>query len=81
MRTVDDLLEKARRLPPKARRELRDKLDESLSSRGVDSEPEEEGPYAALLDLAGTAHAKDNDVARNKNMHLAHIYASRRIHK
>jgi hypothetical protein len=76
MRTVDDFLEEAKRLPPLARRELRDRLAESLEEEErPDAEGPEEGPYASLLRSAGSAHALAPDVARNKNKHLAEIYA------
>ncbi len=79
MRTVDDLLEQAKLLPPQARKELRDKLDESL---GAEEQPAagnaEEGPYASLLRMAGSAHSLFPDVARHKNSHLADVYAAKR---
>ncbi len=78
MRMVDDLLEQARRLPLQARRELRDRLDESLEEERPDEEKADEGPYASLLRSAGTAHSLAPDVARNKNKHLAEIYAGKR---
>ena len=78
MRTVDDLLEQAKLLPPQSRKELRDKLDESL---GAEERPAagtaDEGPYASLLQLAGTAHSKYPDVSVHKNKHLAEIYAGK----
>ncbi len=37
-----------------------------------------EGPYAALLRSAGSAHSLAPDVARHKNEHLAEIYAPKR---
>jgi len=70
MRAVDDLFEQAKRLAPQARRELRDKLDKSLEE--VDHSAEgrtDEGPYASLLKIAGTAHSKYPDVSANKNKH------------
>jgi hypothetical protein len=79
MRTVDDLLEQAKRLPPQARKELRDRLDESLvAEEHAVAEPVEEGPYASLLKKAGSAHSLFPDVARNKNSHLADVYAAKR---
>jgi hypothetical protein len=79
MRTVDDLLEQAKRLPPQARKELRDRLDESL---GAEEPPAAEtvaaGPYASLLKMAGSAHSLFPDVARHKNSHLADVYAAKR---
>ena len=79
MRTVDDLLEQAKRLPPQARKELRDKLDESLGSEVRPAAGEgEEGRYASLLKMAGSAHSLFPDVARHKNRHLADVYAAKR---
>ncbi len=79
MRTVDDLLEQAKHLPPQARRELRDKLDESLEEeKHPPEEKANEGPYASLLKSAGSAHSLFPDVAQNKNKHLAEIYAPKR---
>ena len=79
MMTVDTLLEQAKRLPPQARRELRDRLDESLGAEEHPvAEVADEGPYASLLKSAGTAHSLCPDVARHKNRHLAEIYAAKR---
>ena len=76
MRTVDELLEQAKRLSPQARKELRDRLDESLGEEPA--EGMDEGPYASLLKSAGAAHSLFPDVARNKNKHLADIHAGKR---
>jgi hypothetical protein len=78
MQTVDDLLEQAKRLPPQARKELRDKLDASLESEQRRAAgAADEGPYASLLAIAGTAHSKYPDVSVNKNEHLAEIHAGK----
>lgn len=78
MRTVDDLLEQAKRLPPQARKELRDKLDESLQDgERPAAGAADEGPYASLLAIAGTAHSKYPDVSVHKNKHLAEIHAGK----
>jgi hypothetical protein len=76
MRSVDELLEQARRLPAEARRELRDRLDEFL-----EEDPAvrvDEGPYSSLLKSAGSAQSLFSDVSRQKNKHLADIYAGKR---
>ena len=79
MLTIDDLFEQAKHLPPRARKELRDRLDESLGAEERPAAGEaDDGPYASLLEVAGTAHSLFPDVARNKNSHLAAVYASRR---
>jgi hypothetical protein len=82
MRTVEELLEQAKRLPPQARRELKDRLEESLEEEERPAaEKADEGPYASLLRMAGTAHSKSPDVSVNKNKHLAEIYAGERDEK
>ena len=76
MRTVDELLEQAKHLSPRARKELRDRLDESLGEEPAESA--DEGPYASLLKSAGAVRSLSPDVARNKHEHLADIYAGKR---
>jgi hypothetical protein len=78
MRAIDELLERAKRLPLDAQRELRDRLEESLEEAAPPAEAGNEGPYAALLQIAGTAHSKYPDVSANKNRHLSEIYAGKR---
>jgi hypothetical protein len=79
MSAVDQLLEQAKRLSPTALRELRDRLTEALAAdEQTPSARKTEGPYAALLRSAGTAHGIAPDVARNKNKHLAEIYEGKR---
>jgi hypothetical protein len=78
MRTVEELLDEAKKLPVKARKELRDRLAESLEVEKPCPEPSEEGPYASLLRSAGSAHSTARNVSRNKNKHLAEIYAPKR---
>jgi hypothetical protein len=82
MWTVEEILEEAKRLPPQARRELRDRLAEFLESEEQSAaEAPMEGPYASLLKSAGTAHALAPDEARNKNEHLSEIYAPKRTER
>jgi hypothetical protein len=80
MRAVDELLEQARRLPPQARRELRDRLDASLEAEEHKdaAESPKDGSYASLLRSAGSAHSFAPDIARKKNEHIAQIYAPKR---
>lgn len=78
MRPVDDLLRQAKSLPPQARRELRDRLTQTLEDEKLPAEQTIEGPYASLLKSAGSAHAISTQVARNKNKHLAEVYAPKR---
>ena len=62
-----------------SQKESRDRLAESLEGEEHSAAEEAlEGPYASLLRSAGSAYALDSDVARNKNKHLAEIYAPRR---
>jgi hypothetical protein len=76
---LDELFEQARRLPHEARRELRDRLDQSLEEERVTGDSPPKGPYASLLKAAGTAHSLASDVARNKKKHLAEVYMPKRI--
>jgi len=76
---LDELFEQARRLPPEARRELRDRLNQSLEDEGVIRDSPPKGPYASLLRAAGTAHSLSPDVARNKKKHLAEAYMPTRV--
>ena len=80
MLTVDEIINQAKRLPPQARRHLRDSLDESLEEENAVPEgPQtDEGPYASFLKSAGSAHALAPDVARNKNKHLAEVSVDKR---
>jgi len=48
------------------------------AGRKVRTQGPPDGPYAALLALAGTMHARYSDVARHKQRHLAEIHAGRR---
>jgi hypothetical protein len=68
MRSVDEILERAKRLPIKERRELVERLEDLDQT---ESEQPGEGPYDALLALAGTAHSDIPDLAENKCKHVA----------
>ncbi len=79
MRSIDEILELARQLPPEDRRRLLDKLEDSLAEEEpVPSETSAEGPYTALLEMAGTAHSDFTDVSTDKYKHLAEAYADQR---
>lgn len=78
MRTVDELLEKARKLPLKAQRELRDRLIKSLEQRDSGWRSADAGPYGSLLGSAGSTHSRAPDVSRNNRTHLAESYAPKR---
>lgn len=77
MTKVEQLLEKAKRLSLEERRELTRRLLRSLKERRSQGKASS-GPYAALLELAGTAQSNFRDVSRNKKKHLGAIYARRR---
>ena len=77
MTKVEQLLEEAKRLSVEERQELASKLSRSLK-KGRSRQAPGAGPYAALLELAGTAHTTFRDVSRNKRRHLGNIYERRR---
>jgi hypothetical protein len=76
MRTLDHLLEEAKRLPFEDRRRLIEQL-EALDAPEEDT-PEAQGAgdrYRHTLALAGTMHAEVTNVSSDKYQHLADIYA------
>ena len=68
MRTVDEIVEQAKRLPLKERLELVERLEDLDAT---ESEQLGNGPYDALLELAGTVHSDVPDLAENKCSHVA----------
>lgn len=76
MSKVEELFEQAKRLSTDEREELARRLRRTVTrrSRGAAAD----GPYAALLELAGTAQSDARDVSRSKKKHLGAIYARRR---
>ena len=79
MSALEKLLEQARRLPPKERRQLVARLERSLSREPTGPRrcfPE--GPYARSLELAGTVHTSFRDVSSNKYRHVGEAAAARR---
>ena len=75
MTKVEQLLAQAKSLSPLEREELAQKLRHSARTR---QRRGGEGPYDALLELAGTAESDARDVSRRKKKHLGAIYSRRR---
>ena len=79
MRTLDEILELAKRLSGRDRRRLVEELEQSLPA----DEPDEPDTtrLAAMqrwLALAGTGHSDYTDVSADKYRHLAEVYADKR---
>lgn len=77
MRTVDEILEHAKRLSLEDRRKLVENLEEDL----IEATAEEARRLAALdrwLARAGSGHSAFTDVARDKYKHLAEVYAAKK---
>lgn len=74
---VEALLEQVKRLSTEERQELATKLRRSVTT-GRSRRPTGAGPYASLLELAGTAASDFRDVSRKKKKHLGAIYGRRR---
>lgn len=70
MRTVRDILEDARRLPPEDRVRLLEYLEESLDGNDP-ANGTAEGPYATSLLLSGTLQTDFPDVSSDKYKHVA----------
>ena len=76
MSKVEELLEQAKKLSIVEREELATRLRRSVGRRSRRTAVE--GPYAALLELAGTAQSDARDISRHKKKHLGAIYSRRR---
>ena len=74
MTKVEQLLAQAKSLSPLEREELVLRLRRPARTRRRRSD---EGPYDALLELAGTAQSEARDVSRRKKKHLGAIYSRR----
>jgi len=74
--TVEELLALARDLPVAERLRLAAELQSRPPTSG-DEAPARLG-YAALLELAGTAHSDCDDVSQDKLRHLGEAYADSR---
>ena len=72
MRTVDEILQQAKRLPPDERRrvaeELLEGLDQSPLGETAKTEP---GPYASWLAAAGSVRSDSDDLSTDKYAHVA----------
>jgi hypothetical protein len=78
MRTVDEILEQAKRLSPRERRRLIDELEEGLPAEETEeAEPAWLAAMDAFFAMGGTAHSDYTDVSSDKYRHLAEIYADK----
>jgi hypothetical protein len=78
MRTVDEILEQAKRLAPRERRRLIDELEESLPiEEAEEGEPAWLAAMGRWLALGGTGHSDYTGVSSDKYKHLAEIYADK----
>jgi hypothetical protein len=56
----------------------REGRDDGRSAETPDNQAPADGPYGSLLGSAGSAESLADDVATNKDKHLAEIYAPKR---
>jgi hypothetical protein len=78
MNAVEKLLERARRLPPRERRQLVARLERSLPrERRSATKRSLKGPYARSLALAGTVHTSFRDVSSNQYRRVGAAVAAR----
>ena len=79
MSAIEKLLEQARRLSPRDRRQLVTRLERSLLRESAGARRSSaEAPYARSLALAGTVHTSFRDVSSNKYRHVGEAAAARR---
>jgi hypothetical protein len=79
MSAVEKLLEQARRLPPRERRQLVALLERSLRCEPKGARKRwPKDPYAHSLALAGTVHRSFRDVSGNKYRHVGEAAAAPR---
>lgn len=79
MRTVEEIIEQARRLSAEDRRRLLDELEESLAEEeSAQAKASAKGLYTRSLALAGTMHSDFTDVSTDKYKHLGEVYADQR---
>ena len=57
---------------------LREGRDDGSSAEAPENQAPADGPYGSLLGSAGSAESLADDVASNKDKHLAEIYAPKR---
>jgi hypothetical protein len=78
MRSIEDMIERAKRLSGKDRRRLLNALKPRANQANGDTPRKGRAsvaqPYGALLRLAGVAHVDRSDVASDKYQHLAAAY-------
>jgi hypothetical protein len=67
MWTLDEILEMVRKLSADDRQRVADEI-EAITE--VNCEPDVDGPYSALIALAGTIHSDDQDLSTNKYTRL-----------
>ena len=78
MATLDDIVEQARRLPLRDRRELAQKIEDMLADDEASMTASSgAGPYATTLAASGSGHTDFADVSTDKYGHLAEAYADR----
>jgi hypothetical protein len=76
MRAVDEILEKAKSLRPEERRELLERLEDSVSEEDTPGEtPAARGRYPRSLAASGSARSEHSDVSSDKYRHLGEAYA------
>jgi len=77
MRTADEILEDARRLPVAERKRLAKALEEELSLEPATEKQEAKrvAGYKSLLAIAGSLHSEHTDVSADKYKHLAELHA------
>jgi hypothetical protein len=74
MQTADEILEKAKRLPPAERRRIAEELLDQLDHADVDEakgKAPDKGPYARWLEAAGTVRSDFSDLSTDKYEHVA----------
>lgn len=86
MSPIDDLLQRAKRLPVKERRKLIARLQTTLSAKETAKQPagrprpqkkrrSAKAALDAFIAMAGTVHTSYTDVSSDKYKHLGEIYA------
>ena len=79
MRAVDDLLKRAKQLPPRERRRLVSALTALDTPKRSPKQRRQDKKAGTGLEiwraLAGTGHSTSSDVSADKYKHLAEVYA------
>jgi hypothetical protein len=72
MRTADEILQQAKRLPPDQRRRVAEELLEELDECSAgEVAKRDKGPYAHWLDAAGSVRSDFSDLSTDKYKHVA----------